>query len=142
MNKVILLGRLTRDPEIRHSSGENPMAIASYTLAVNRTRKNNGQEEADFFNCVVFGKSAEFAERYFKQGTKILIVGKVQNNNYTNKEGKKVYGVQILVDEQEFAESKSAYGKNNDQEPQKSIDESGDGFMNIPDGINEELPFN
>ena len=145
MNKVILMGRLTRDPEIRYSQGANSLAIARYSLAVNRTFKRDGEPEADFFNCTAFGKNAEFAEKYFKQGTKLLISGRVQNDNYTNKEGQKVYSVQIIVDEQEFAESKASASESGNYQPSARPTPSaaaGDGFMNIPDGIDEELPFN
>ena len=149
MNKVILMGRLTRDPEIRYSQGANALAIARYSLAVNRTFKREGEPEADFFNCTCFGRTAEFAEKYLKQGTKVVVVGRIQNDNYTNKEGQKVYSVQIIVEEQEFAESKNASsemggfqsGFQPTSRPTPSA-AAGDGFMNIPDGIDEELPFN
>lgn len=147
MNKVVLMGRLTRDPEVRYSQGENPLAIARYTLAVNRTfRRSQDGQEADFINCVVFGKSAEFAERYLKQGTKIVVSGRIQTGSYTNKEGKKVYTTEVIIDEQEFAESKNASGNGesswqNNSRPEPS-EAASDGFMNIPDGIDEELPFN
>ncbi|SCP99365.1 single-stranded DNA-binding protein [Anaerobium acetethylicum] len=144
MNKVILMGRLTRDPEMRYSQGEQSTAIARFSLAVDRRFKRQGDPDADFFNCTAFGKQAEFAEKYLRQGTKMLVSGRVQNDNYTNKEGQKVYSVQIMVDELEFAESKNASSENNYQpasRPSPSM-ASGDGFMNIPDGIDEELPFN
>lgn len=136
MNKVILIGRLTRDPEVRYSQGANTTAIARYSLAVDRRIKRDGEPDADFFNCVAFGKAAEFAEKYLKQGNKIAIVGRVENDNYTNKDGQKVYGTRIVIEEQEFAESKATGTK----EPEARKD--GNGFMNIPDGIDEELPFN
>ncbi len=145
MNKVILMGRLTRDPEIRYSQGENSLAIARFSLAVDRRFKRPGDPEADFFNCTVFGKQAEFVEKYLKQGTKMVVVGRIQNDNYTNKEGQKVYSTQIMVDELEFAESKSAssesggYQQASRPAPSQAV---GDGFMNIPDGLDEELPFN
>lgn len=145
MNKVILMGRLTRDPEIRYSQGENSLAIARFSLAVDRRFKRQGEAETDFFNCTAFGKQAEFVERYLKQGTKILVTGRIQNDNYTNKEGQKVYSTQIMIDEMEFAESKGAtsqeggYQQNTRPVPSQA---AGDGFMNIPDGIDEELPFN
>ncbi len=146
MNKVILMGRLTRDPEIRYSQGANSLAIARYSLAVNRSFKRDGEPDADFFNCTAFGRNAEFAEKYLKQGTRILISGRIQQDNYTNKEGQKVYSVQIIVDEQEFAESKNASGgESGGYQPSARPTPSaavGDGFMNIPDGIDEELPFN
>ena len=146
MNKLILMGRLTRDPEVRYSQGENSLAIARFSIAVDRRFKRAGEPEADFFNCTSFGKQAEFVERYLKQGTKILLSGRIQNDNYTNKEGQKVYSVQVMVDEIEFAESKNASAENAGfrpaaQAPQPS-QAVGDGFMNIPDGIDEELPFN
>ena len=133
MNKIILLGRLTRDPEVRYTQGDNSMAIAKFSLAVNRRFKKENESEADFFNCTAFGKQAEFVEKYLKQGTKILLSGRIQNDNYTNKEGQKVYSIQIMVEEMEFAESKN----NSTSEPSQS----NDGFMNIPDGLQEELPF-
>ena len=145
MNKVILMGRLTRDPEMRYSQGESSTAIARFSLAVDRKFKRQGENETDFFNCTAFGKQAEFVERYLKQGTKILTSGRVQNDNYTNKDGQKVYSVQIMIDEIEFAESKGSvsqeggYQQNSRPAPSQA---SGDGFMNIPDGIDEELPFN
>ncbi|WP_312100938.1 single-stranded DNA-binding protein [Lachnoclostridium sp.] len=146
MNKVILMGRLTRDPEIRYSQGANSLAIARYSLAVNRSFKREGEPDADFFNCTAFGRNAEFAEKYLKQGTRILISGRIQQDNYTNKDGQKVYSVQIIVDEQEFAESKNASGgESGGYQPSARPTPSaavGDGFMNIPDGIDEELPFN
>ena len=136
MNKIILLGRLTRDPEVRYSQGENSMAIARFSLAVNRRYKREGEPDADFFNCTAFGKQAEFVEKYLKQATKILLSGRVQNDNYTNKEGQKVYSVQIMIEEIEFAESKATSDNNNIPPSQ-----SQDGFMNIPEGLEEELPF-
>lgn len=145
MNKVVLMGRLTRDPEVRYSQGDNPLAIARYTLAVNRTFKRAGDaQEADFINCVVFGKSGEFAEKYFKQGTKIVVSGRIQTGSYTNKEGQKVYTTEVIVDEQEFAESKASSGESSYQQSSRPAPSqaAGDGFMNIPDGIDEELPFN
>jgi single-strand DNA-binding protein len=140
MNKIILMGRLTRDPEVRYSQGENSMAIASFSIAVNRKFKREGEPEADFFNCTAFGKQAEFIEKYLKQGTKILLSGRVQNNNYTNKEGQKVYSVQIMVDEIEFAESKAAASEGSGT-PTNTPSFNPDGFMNIPDSLAEELPF-
>ena len=144
MNKVILCGRLTRDPEVRYSQGEYQTAIARYTLAVDRRYKRQGDEQtADFINCVVFGKGAEFAENYLRQGTKIIAEGRIQTGSYTNKDGNKVYTTDVVVENQEFAESKAAAAKNNGGDaptkPQASASE--DGFMNIPDGLEEELPF-
>ena len=147
MNKVILMGRLTRDPEVRYSQGETATAVARYSLAVDRRFRREGEPTADFINCVAFGRAAEFAERYLRQGTKIAITGRIQTGSYTNRDGVKVYTTDIVVEEQEFAESKAAGGastpSNNYQAspaPSPSAD-IGDGFMNIPDGIDEELPF-
>ena len=142
MNKAIFMGRLTRDPEIRYSQGANATAIGRFTIAVDRRFKKEGEPEADFFNCTCFGKIAEFAEKYLKQGTKIVISGRVENDNYTNKDGQKVYGTRILVEECEFAESK-ANSSTAEQKPQNTANnEVKEGFVNIPDGIDEELPFN
>ncbi len=146
MNKVILMGRLTRDPEIRYSQGDNATAVARYSLAVDRRFKRDGEPSADFINCVAFGRSAEFAEKYLHQGTKIAITGRIQTGSYTNKDGQKVYTTDVVVEEQEFAESKSASESNGSySQPAANpspVNASGDGFMNIPDGIDEELPFN
>ena len=153
MNKVILMGRLTRDPEVRYSAGDNSMAIARYTLAVDRRCRRNDQEQsADFIGCVSFGKAAEFAEKYFRQGTKLVVAGRIQTGSYTNKDGQKVYTTDVVVEEQEFAESKSNSSGSNTSDapnpnnassmPTSSSSPEGDGFMNIPDGIDEELPFN
>lgn len=141
MNKIILMGRLTRDPEVRYSQGEKSTAIASFSVAVNRRIKREGEPEADFFNCTAFGKQAEFVEKYLKQGTKVVLSGRLQNNNYTNKEGQKVYSVQIMVEEIEFAESKAAASNNNGPSfnPEGVTDPNG--FYNIPESLAEELPF-
>lgn len=143
MNKIILMGRLTRDPEVRYSQGENTMAIARFSLAVNRRYKREGEPDADFFNCTAFGKQAEFVEKYLKQASKILVSGRVQNDNYTNKEGQKVYSVQIMVEELEFAESKGSSDAGTQQQQQQATQPqfNADGFMNIPDSLAEELPF-
>ena len=145
MNKVILVGRLTRDPEVRYStSGDGQLAIARYTLAVDRRFRRDGEQTADFIRCVAFGRSGEFAEKYFHQGTKIVAEGRIQTGSYTNKDGQKVYTTDVVVEDQEFAESKSAQSESGFQSasrPQPSA-AIGDGFMNIPDGIDEELPFN
>ena len=152
MNKVILMGRLTRDPEVRYSqSGENSLAIARYTLAVDRRFKRNGDDQtADFIGCVAFGRNAEFAEKYFRQGLKVVVTGRIQTGSYTNREGQKVYTTEVVVEDQEFAESKSAsdqYAASHPSAPAPSAAAptpsavSADGFMNIPDGIDEELPF-
>ena len=145
MNKVILMGRLTRDPDVRYSQGENPMAIARYTLAVDRRFKRDGEQSADFINCLAFGRSAEFAEKYFKQGTKIAVSGRIQTGSYTNREGVKVYTTEVVIEEQEFAESRAESDANRAnyqyQTSAGTTPDEGDGFMNIPDGIDDELPF-
>lgn len=143
MNKVILMGRLTRDPEVRYSAGDNSTAVARYTLAVDRRFRRDGEANANFISCVAFGRAAEFAEKYLRQGTKIVVVGRIQTSSYTNREGQKVYTTDVIVEEQEFAESKSAHSTagnstGNDAPRQQA---AADGFMNIPDGIDEELPF-
>ena len=158
MNKVILMGRLTRDPEVRYSQGASQTSVARFSVAVDRRFKREGEPDADFFNCTAFGKQAEFIERYLHKGTKIVLSGRIQNDNYTNKDGQMVYSVRIIVDDVEFAESKNASGANagggynnaggynnggyagGGSAPAPSG--AGDGFMNIPDGIDEELPFN
>lgn len=145
MNKVILMGRLTRDPEVRYSQGENATAVARYTLAVDRRfTRNNDDQTADFINCVAFGRSGEFAEKYLHKGTKIAITGRIQTGSYTNKDGVRVYTTDIVVEDQEFAESKNASAGNGGYAPEtgSAPAAAGDGFMNIPDGIDEELPFN
>ncbi len=150
MNKVILCGRLTRDPEVRYSQGAEPMAIARYTLAVDRRRSRDskeGEQTADFIGCVAFGRSGEFAEKYLRKGTKMLITGRIQTGSYTNKDGVKVYTTEVVVEEQEFAESKaSTSGAGNSgtvsvAPSAGSVSAGDDGFINIPDGIEEELPF-
>lgn len=143
MNKVILMGRLTRDPEVRYSQGENPMAIARYSLAVDRrfNRNNQDGQTADFINCVAFGRNGEFAEKYLRKGTKILAEGRIQTGSYTNKDGVKVYTTDVVVENQEFAESKASQSEGGYAPSQSAAPApAGDGFMNIPDGI-EELPF-
>ncbi len=164
MNKVILMGRLTRDPEIRYSGSDNSLAIARYSIAVDRRfRRRDDQADADFFNCTAFGRTAEFVEKYLHQGSKILMSGRIQNDNYTNREGQKVYSVQIIAEEIEFAESKAAsaqsgagsYAQNAGSSagggarpaarpnPSEARTPAGDGFMNIPDSVDDgELPFN
>lgn len=137
MNKVILMGRLTRDPEVRYSQGEKPMAIARYSLAVNRRFKREGEADADFINCVAFGSQGEFAEKYLKKGMKIAVSGRIQTGSYTNKDGNKVYTTDIVVEEHDFCESKSS--ENNESAQPNAA--SSDDFMNIPDGLEEELPF-
>lgn len=168
MNKVILMGRLTRDIEVRYSQGENPMAVARYTLAVQRKFKREGEPDEDFISCVAFGRAAEFAEKYFRQGTKVVITGRIQTGSYTNRDGQKVYTTDIVIEEQEFAESKNASEANSGRQhgdgyqgerssegyqnsqsqqgrgqsyQQQSFSTGNDGFMNIPDGVDDELPF-
>ena len=165
MNKVVLMGRLTRDPEVRYSQGDAATAVARYTLAVDRRFRRQGDEQtADFISCVSFGKTAEFVERYLKQGTKIAGCGRIQTGSYTNRDGVKVYTTDVIVEEQEFAESKAVSQQNNSYRAPAAAapapapaaysaspapapmpaapDTSADGFMNIPDSIDEELPFN
>lgn len=146
MNKVILMGRLVADPDVRYSQGENATAIARYRIAIDRKYKRDGEQTADFIGCVAFGKSGEFAEKYFHKGIKVVVTGRIQTGSYTNQEGQKVYTTDVVVEEQEFAESKAAsegqgggYQPAGRPEPSAAV---GDGFMNIPDGIDEELPFN
>ena len=161
MNKVILMGRLTRDPEVRYSQGEQATAIARYTLAVDRRFKRDGDQTADFIGCVAFGKLGEFAEKYLRKGTKVVVTGRIQTGSYTNKDGQKVYTTDVVVEEQDFAESKAAAssytggyqqqgGYANAPEPQAApaptsrpapSEAVSDGFMTIPEGIEEELPF-
>lgn len=173
MNKWNGTGRLTRDPEVRYTQGNKPMCIARYTLAVDRRFKREGEPTADFINCIAFGKNGEFVEKYVKKGVKLAVSGHIQTGSYTNRENKKVYTTDIVVDEQEFCESKSASNQNQQnqnydqqsfpqempnqgyapqnsypQNPapaapqyQQSTMEGLDGFMNIPDGIDEQLPF-
>ena len=147
MNKVILMGRLTRDPEVRYSQGENPLAIARYTLAVDRrqARSGNGDEQtADFINCVAFGRSGEFAERYLHKGTKIAVTGRIQTGSY-EKDGQKVYTTDVVVEQQEFAESKASSDSQGGgyvpQDAPSTDAASAEGFMNIPQGVNDDLPF-
>lgn len=137
MNKAILVGRLTRDPEVRYSQDENATVVARYTVAVDRRFKRDGEPTADFIRCLVFGRSAEFAEQYFRQGMRVSISGRIQTGSYTNKDGVKVYTTEVIVEEQEFAESRTEQERNKAQ----GADE-GDGFMNIQDDIDNELPFN
>ncbi len=148
MNKVILVGRLTRDPEVRYSQGENATAVARYTLAVDRrmsrSNQSDGQQTADFIQCVAFGRSGEFAEKYLHKGTKIIVTGRIQTGSYTNKDGQRVYTTDVVVEDQEFAESKNASSGNGGgfaPADRPSPSDAGDGFMNIPEGIDEELPF-
>lgn len=146
MNKCVLMGRLTRDPEVRYSQGDNASAVARFSLAVDRRFKKDGEQTADFINCVAFGKTAEFIEKYGHQGTKFVIEGRIQTGSYTNKDGQKVYTTDVVVEQVEFAESKAASANNEGgyqaarPEPSSA---AGDGFMIIPDGVEDEgLPFN
>ena len=152
MNKVILMGRLTRDPDVRYSQGENATAVARFTLAVDRRfSRRDGENTADFIGCVAFARQAEFAEKYLRQGTKVVLTGRIQTGSYTNRDGQKVYTTDVVAEDLEFAESKAA-GQNAGFQPQQNSNPfqaapapsaaAGDGFMNIPDGIDEELPFN
>ena len=169
MNKVVLMGRLTRDPEVRYTQGENSMCIARYTLAVDRRfsrNNNNDGQNADFIPCVAFGKAGEHAEKYYRKGIKVAVSGRIQTGSYTNRDGVKVYTTEVIVEDQEFAESRNAsqqgggssysggnsyggsssYGGGNNsygggQSGSAQSSGSIDGFMNIPDGIDEELPF-
>ena len=166
MNKVILLGRLTKDPDVRRSQGAEPVTIARYTLAVNRRGKKQEGQQADFISCVAFGKAGEFAEKYLHKGTKICVSGHIQTGNYTRQDGTKAYTTDVVIEEQEFAESKADSGRSamddqmaamyagtdsrqNQRGQQDGDGQQGsweqsamDGFLNIPDGIDEELPFN
>lgn len=142
MNKVILMGRLTRNPESRYTNSAEPMCITRYTLAVDRRTLKEGQQSADFISCVAFGRAGEFAEKYFAKGTKIIVSGRIQTGSYTNRDGQKVYTTGVVIEEQEFAESKKAAEQNGRQQGENDgYSDAGDGFMNIPDGIDEELPF-
>lgn len=138
MNKVILVGRLTRNPELRYSQGKNPMAVARYTVAVERKYKREGEPKADFIPCVVFGRPAEFAEQHFRQGMRVSVSGRIQTGSYTNKAGEKVYTIEVIVEEQEFAESRSEQAGRRNAADQIGTE---DGFADAA-GIDEELPFN
>ena len=146
MNKVILMGRLTRDAEVRYSQGDASTAVARFSLAVDRRFKRDGDDQsADFINCVAFGRTGEFFERFGRKGTKFLVEGRIQTGSYTNRDGQKVYTTDVVVENVEFAESKSSNYSNGGYVPADRPSPSGaagDGFMNIPDGIDEELPFN
>ena len=147
MNKVVLVGRLTRDPEVRQSQGDNATAVARYTLAVDRRFRRDGEPTADFIPCVIFGRSAEFAEKYFHQGMRVLITGRIQTGSYTNKDGQKVYTTDVIVEDQEFADSKGAGSGDNGgfapgSRPMPAAAAPADGFMNLPIGVEDEgLPF-
>lgn len=140
MNKVILMGRLTRDPEVRYSQAAEPLAIARWVLAIDRRgrRDASGNDQtADFIPCVAFGARAEFAEKYFRQGIKIVLAGRIQTGSYTNKEGRKVYTTEVIVEEVDFAESRRSSGSDG---PASSSTEDGE-FMSIPEGLENDLPF-
>ena len=143
MNRVILMGRLTRDPEVRYSQGEKSMAVAKYTLAIDRRGRRNqegNEQTADFINCTAFDRAGEFTEKYFRQGMRVLVSGRIQTGSYINKDGVKVYTFDVIVDDQEFADSKNTSGDNSRPDSSSAV---GDGFMNIPDGVEDEgLPFN
>lgn len=136
MNSVQLLGRLARDPDVRYTAGENPTAVARFTIACNRKYKKDAEQEADFISCIAFGKTAEFIERYFRKGSSMALNGRIQTGSYTNKDGNKVYTTDVVVDSLEFVGSKGENSGSNDTTPKN------DDFMNIPDNISEELPFN
>lgn len=145
MNKVILMGRITRDAEIRYTQGEKSTAIARFSLAVDRRfKKDNDEQNTDFISCIAFGKIAEFLEKFGRKGTKFVVDGRIQTGSYNNKDGQKVYTTDVVVENIEFAESKNSSGSggSTNQPAPSSSSSAGDGFMNIPDGINEELPFN
>ena len=137
------MGRLTKDPDVRYSQGEKTTAVARYALAVDRKFKRDGEASADFINCIAFGKNGEFAEKYLRKGTKTVVVGRMQTRSYTNKDGQKVYTTDVVVEEHEFAESKKVSSENsgNTNNLSNSFPTDKDGFMNIPDGIDEEIPF-
>lgn len=141
MNKVILMGRLTMEPEVKYTAEDNPTAVAKYQLAVKRNYAREGQPNSDFIRCVTFGRNAEFTEKYLHRGTKIVITGRIQTGNYTNQAGQKVYTTDIIVEEQEFAESK-AVNEERANAAASGMEADNEGFMNIPDGIDEDLPFN
>jgi single-strand DNA-binding protein len=142
MNKVILMGRLTRDPEVRYSQGDNASAVARFSLAVDRRFKKDGEQTADFINCVAFGKTGEFIEKYGRKGTKFVVEGRIQTGSYTNKDGQKVYTTDVVVEQVEFAESKSSADGNTTNNTANSNAPTDTSFMDIPDSIDEELPFN
>ncbi len=143
MNKVILMGRLTRDPDVRYTNGDDPMAIARFTLAVNRRTRKEGEQNADFISCVAFGKAAEHAEKYYRKGLQIAISGRIQTGSYTNREGRRVYTTDIVIEEQEFADSKGDAAAGQTPVSSGGYGTDDDGFMHIPDGVEDEgLPFN
>ena len=142
MNKVILMGRLTRDPEVRYTQSDNASAVARFSLAVDRRFKKDGEQTADLISCVAFGKTGEFIEKYGHKGTKFVVEGRIQTGSYTNKDGQKVYTTDVVVEQVEFAESKASADGNTTNNTSNSNTPTDTSFMNIPDGIDEELPFN
>lgn len=142
MNKVILMGRITRDPEVRYTQGDNASAVARFSLAVDRRFKKDGDQTADFINCVAFGKTGEFIEKYGHKGTKFVVEGRIQTGSYTNKDGQKVYTTDVVVEQVEFAESKASADGNTTNNTGNSNAPTDTSFMDIPDSIDEELPFN
>ena len=141
MNKVILMGRLTRDPDVRYTNGSSPLCIARYTLAVDRRFRKENEATADFIPCVAFGKMGEFAEKYFHQGMRVTISGRIQTGSYTDRDGRKIYTTEVVIEEQEFAESKSASYSGNPERNAVSQEVDKDGFMNIPEGCEDNIPF-
>ena len=145
MNKVILLGRLARDPETRYGGANDSMAVCRYTLAVDKKFKKDGEATADFINCISFGKIAEFAEKYFTKGLRVAVSGRIQTGSYTNRDGQKIYTTDVVVEEHEIAQSRSEASNHHESNLQPEISPYGEdkdnGFMNIPDGIDDELPF-
>ena len=142
MNKCVLMGRLTRDPEVRYTQGDNASAVARFSLAVDRRFKKDGDQTADFINCVAFGKTGEFIEKYGRKGTKFVVEGRIQTGSYTNKDGQKVYTTDVVVEQIEFAESKASADGNTANNTSNSNTPTDTSFMDIPDNIDEELPFN
>lgn len=145
MNKVILLGRLVREPETRYGGANDSMAVCRYTLAVDRKFKKDGEATADFINCISFGKIAEFAEKYFTKGLRVAVSGRIQTGSYTNRDGQKIYTTDVVVEEHEIAQSRSEASNHHESNLQPEISPYGEdkdnGFMNVPDGIDDELPF-
>lgn len=141
MNKVVLIGRLTREPEVRYAQNDNQTCIARYNLAVDRRYKKEGEATADFINCVAFGKNGEFVEKYLSKGMKIAVSGRIQTGSYTNQDGNKVYTTDVVVEEHSFCESKNSNYSTAESSSMPANSMPEDGFINIPDGIDEELPF-
>ena len=141
MNKAVLMGRLIRDPDVRYTNGSSPLCIARYTLAVDRRFRKENEATADFVPCVAFGKMGEFAEKYFHQGMRVIVSGRIQTGSYTDRDGKKIYTTEVVIEEQEFAESKSASHSGNPERSAASQEVDKDGFMNIPEGYEDDIPF-